>query len=106
MKYFSTVFALIVITFLFYKIELKENTIEQLQKELNIQKSLYEDTIQYQKYDIQIQQHHHKQILDSLPLGSPLDTLTVTSNFGSRKNKATQKWEYHPGIDFLADKWV
>jgi len=43
------------------------------------------------------------QIMDSLPLGSPLDTLVVTSNFGSRKNKSTQKWEYHPGMDFLAD---
>ena len=43
------------------------------------------------------------QIMDSLPLGSPLDTLAVSSNFGSRKNRATQKWEYHPGIDFLAD---
>ena len=42
-------------------------------------------------------------IMDSLPLGSPLDTLAVSSNFGSRKNKETQKWEYHPGIDFLAD---
>ena len=42
-------------------------------------------------------------IMDSLPLGSPLDTLAVSSNFGSRKNKTTQKWEYHPGTDFLAD---
>ena len=42
-------------------------------------------------------------IMDSLPLGSPLDTLIISSNFGSRKNKETQKWEYHPGIDFLAD---
>ena len=42
-------------------------------------------------------------IMDSLPLGSPLDTLHVSSNFGSRKNKLTQKWEYHPGTDFLAD---
>jgi len=42
-------------------------------------------------------------IMDSLPLGSPLDTLAVSSNFGSRKNRVTQKWEYHPGMDFLAD---
>ena len=42
-------------------------------------------------------------IMDSLPLGSPLDTLAVSSNFGSRKNNETQKWEYHPGMDFLAD---
>ena len=56
--------------------------------------------------------HHNKMynicdslinVMDSLPLGSPLDTLHVSSNFGSRKNKETQKWEYHPGIDFLAD---
>ena len=103
MKYFSTVFAIIVITFLFYKIEIKEKTIEQLQKESNIQKSLYEDTIQCQKDTIHYQQEYYKNILDSLPLGSPLDTLEVTSNFGSRKNKLTQRWEYHPGTDFLAD---
>ena len=41
--------------------------------------------------------------MDSLPLGSPLDTLVVSSNFGSRKNHETQKWEYHPGLDFYAD---
>ena len=43
------------------------------------------------------------QYLDSLPLGSPLDTLEISSNYGSRKNRETQKWEYHPGMDFLAD---
>ena len=103
MKYFSTIFAVIVITFLFYKIEIKENTkkqqievIEQLQKELITQEILYKDTLQ-------CQEDYYNDILDSLPLGSPLDTLAVTSNFGSRKNRATQKWEYHPGIDFLAD---
>ena len=96
MKYFSTVFAITVITFLFYKIENKEKTIEQLQKELNTQKIFYEDTIH-------CQQEYYNSILDSLPLGSPLDTLQVSSNFGSRKNRATQKWEYHPGIDFIAD---
>ena len=42
--------------------------------------------------------------MDSLPLGSPLDTLQVSSNFGSRKNKLTQKWEYHSGTDFIAYK--
>ena len=43
------------------------------------------------------------QIMDSLPLGSPLDTLVISSNFGSRKNRKTQRWEYHPGTDFIAD---
>jgi murein DD-endopeptidase MepM/ murein hydrolase activator NlpD len=41
--------------------------------------------------------------MDGLPLGSPLDTLVVSSNFGSRKNSETKRWEYHPGLDFYAD---
>ena len=66
----------------------------------------------YQEKLDELMEHHNSMfhfcdslihIMDSLPLGSPLDTLTVSSNFGSRKNSETQKWEYHPGIDFLAD---
>ena len=66
--------------------------------EINIK--LYQD-----KMD-EVIDHHNKMfhlcdslinLMDSLPLGSPLDTLHVSSNFGSRKNKETQKWEYHPG---------
>jgi murein DD-endopeptidase MepM/ murein hydrolase activator NlpD len=66
----------------------------------------------YQNQMDEIIEHHNKMfnicdslldIMDSLPLGSPLDTLIISSNYGSRKNKATQKWEFHPGTDFLAD---
>ena len=96
MKYFSTVFAIIVITFLFYKIEIKENTIEQIQKELNTQKIFYEDTIQ-------CQQEYYNSILESLPLGSPLDTLITSSEFGIRKHPLTLNWKRHPGTDYLAD---
>jgi len=67
---------------------------------------LYQD-----KLDEVIEQHNKMfdvcdsliQIMDELPLGSPLDTLEISSNYGSRKNHETQKWEYHPGMDFLAD---
>ena len=67
---------------------------------------LYQDKLD------EVIEHHNKifnicdsllNIMDSLPLGSPLDTLVVSSNFGSRKNAETKKWEYHPGTDFLAD---
>ena len=56
--------------------------------------------------------HHNKMynicdslinVMDSLPLGSPLDTLHVSSNYGSRKHPITKKWSHHPGIDFYAD---
>ena len=110
MRLFTPIFTFIVITVLFGIVLNKIKIIEQLQEESNIQSSFYKDTIQcqkdtiqYQKDTIYYQQEYYKNILDSLPLGSPLDTLSVTSNFGSRKNKKTQKWEYHPGIDFLAD---
>ena len=82
-------------------------------KELRDSINTYEINIKlYQEKMDEVIDHHNKMflvcdsllnIMDSLPLGSPLDTLHVSSNFGSRKNKETQKWEYHPGIDFLAD---
>ena len=73
----------------------------------------YDESLKlYQDKLDEVIDHHNKlfkvcdsliNIMDSLPLGSPLDTLVISSNFGSRKNKTTQQWEYHPGTDFLAD---
>ena len=103
MRLFTPIFTFIIITILFGIILNKKETIKQLQEESYLQKSLYEDTIQCQKDTMHYQQEYYKNILDSLPLGSPLDTLQVSSNFGSRKNRETQKWEYHPCIDFIAD---
>lgn len=40
--------------------------------------------------------------LDSLPLGSPLDTLIVSSNYGWRKSPVFKVWRMHSGTDFLA----
>ena len=73
----------------------------------------YDENIKlYQEKMDEVIDHHNKmfhicdslmQIMDALPLGSPLDTLVISSNFGSRKYKETQKWEWHPGLDFYAD---
>ena len=103
MKLFTPIFTFIVITILFGTVLNKTKIIEQLQVELNTQKLFYEDTIQYQKDTIYYQQEYYKNILDSLPLGSPLDTLKISSNYGSRKNISTKKWEHHSGTDFIAD---
>ena len=47
MKYFTTVFAVIVITFLFYKIEIKEKTIENLIEKLE-QNTLQIDSLKHE----------------------------------------------------------
>jgi len=41
-------------------------------------------------------------IIDSLPLGSPLDTLHISSNYGWRKSPFGQGWRKHAGVDFYA----
>ena len=57
--------------------------------------------------------HHHldslsndintlHQYLDSLPLGSPLDTLIVSSHYGWRKLPLYGGWRMHSGTDFYA----
>ena len=43
------------------------------------------------------------QYLDSLPLGSPLDTLIISSNYGWRKLPLYGGWRMHSGTDFYAD---
>ena len=42
------------------------------------------------------------QYLDSLPLGSPLDTLIVSSNYGWRRSSIHRSWRMHSGTDFFA----
>jgi len=42
------------------------------------------------------------QYLDSLPLGSPLDTLIVSSNYGWRRSPVHRGWRMHSGTDFFA----
>ena len=40
--------------------------------------------------------------MDSLPSGSPLDTLVMSSKFGWRKKPLGGGWQKHTGVDFLA----
>ena len=42
------------------------------------------------------------QYLDSLPLGSPLDTLIISSNYGWRRSPIYRGWRMHSGTDFFA----
>ena len=41
-------------------------------------------------------------IIDNLPLGSPLDTLEISSDYGWRRSPLRTGWEMHGGTDYLA----
>ena len=43
-----------------------------------------------------------EEYLDSLPLGSPLDTLVISSNYGWRRSPIYRGWRMHSGTDFFA----
>lgn len=47
----------------------------------------------------------YQRALDSLPLGSPLDTLSVSSDYGPRKRPLGGGWQMHSGIDLNGTKW-
>ena len=43
--------------------------------------------------------------LDSLPLGSPLDTISISSKYGFRKRPLGIGWRMHSGIDLKGTRW-
>ena len=75
-------------------------------------KSYEENLNLYQEKLDEVIEHHNEMfdicdslidIMDALPLGSPLDTLEISSNYGWRKNPLGDGYQSHSGIDFLAD---
>ena len=46
--------------------------------------------------------HQLHGIIDSLPLGPPLDTLIQSSKFGWRKRPLGFGWQMHSGVDYMA----
>ena len=42
------------------------------------------------------------ELIDSLPLGPPLDTLILSSKYGWRKSPVGDSWQMHSGTDYLA----
>ena len=46
-----------------------------------------------------------KELYNKLPLGSPLENIKVTSNYGWRKNPITKFKEHHDGVDLVAGPW-
>ena len=86
--------------FTFYGLK---NEIKFLKELIEVERASYDHCIQITNERYKNIVEYYKNILDSLPLGSPLDTLQVSSNFGVRKHPITNSWRWHPGTDFLAD---
>jgi len=52
------------------------------------------------KYDILLFERDSLElILDSLPLGHPLDSIRISENFGVRRHPITRLWKKHCGLD-------
>jgi murein DD-endopeptidase MepM/ murein hydrolase activator NlpD len=79
------------------KLEVTETTIEVLQ-ELNLKMDSINNSFN-NKID------EYNGILDSLPLGSPLDTVSISSNYGWRRSPFSRSWQRHSGIDLKGTYW-
>lgn len=79
----------------------KLNKIEQKLEQKEIRYHNLIDSL-YNKYDKTLKEY--EDMLDSLPLGPPLDTLIVQDDYGVRKHPISRKWRMHSGID-LVDSW-
>ena len=77
-----------------------EHSLSLRDEQIESQEQLYECFIDslYQQIDF------IKQTYDSLPIGSPLDTIVLQDKYGVRKHPIFGKWQMHSGVD-LIDTW-
>ncbi len=75
----------------------KNNLIKHIESEAQNKEEIYKEFETYIDY--------LEKLMEELPLGSPLqmDTLRISSQFGTRRNPITNAWQRHQGTDFLAD---
>jgi len=48
---------------------------------------------------IKLKEYNAPNIINSLPIGFPLDNIDISSPFGIRKNPLTKRWQRHQGVD-------
>ena len=97
---------LFVVLFLIYFLCVStiQNKLDTIEYKLEQKEMRYHNLLDslYNKYDNTLKEY--EEILDSLPLGPPLDTLIVQDNYGIRKHPISRTWRMHSGID-LVDTW-
>ena len=47
----------------------------------------------------------YQKVLDSLPLGSPISPIDISSNYGVRRQPLGGRWRMHSGIDLKGTRW-
>ena len=90
--------AILFMGFIIYQIDSQRR---DLIKIMNIHEKKI-DSVLKQYQDINTHYDSLLNIIDSLPLGSPLDTLEVSSEYGWRRSPFNVGWQMHSGTDYMA----
>jgi murein DD-endopeptidase MepM/ murein hydrolase activator NlpD len=103
-NFYITLFGLFILTLFYFTYTLKKS-LHEVEENLNNNRIKYHNLIDSleNSFEKKIQNYHN--ILDSLPLGSPLDTTIVVSNFGPRRSPITGRWQRHAGVDLRGTYW-
>ncbi len=103
-KFYYIFLFLVLFLIYFLCVSAIQNKLDKIEYKLEQKEMRYHNLLDslYNKYDNTLKEY--EQILDSLPLGPPLDTLIVQDNYGIRKHPISRTWRMHSGID-LVDTW-
>ena len=71
-------------------------------KNENVYKNNLIDSLEVQILKLDSIEYRYSEFL---PIGNPLDTIIVGSEFGSRKDPKTGRWSFHEGVDLNGTPW-
>ena len=103
-KIFYLLIVLTLITLFLVCTDIIEHKLDTIEKNLNEKELRYQNILDslHNKYDNTLKEYEI--ILDSLPLGPPLDTIVLQDDFGVRRHPIFGGWQMHSGVD-LIDTW-
>mgnify|MGYP003648174640 CR=1 FL=1 len=76
--------------------------VDRLEKNFEEQLGIKEERVKVLDKRIHTMDSTYKSILDSLPIGLPMDTLTIRDGFGLRRHPLTNLWHIHSGVDMIS----
>ena len=89
----------------FYSTHTLKKRMTDVEKKLKDTRIKYYNLIDSLENSFNKKLNEYNNILDSLPLGSPLDTTVIMSNFGPRRSPITGSWQHHAGVDLQGTYW-